>query len=58
VKSLAGYVPLDGDDSVQFVLMMNASSVDEQSVFLPHWNDLAEVMALASVSPSASELAP
>jgi D-alanyl-D-alanine carboxypeptidase/D-alanyl-D-alanine-endopeptidase (penicillin-binding protein 4) len=58
VKGLAGYVPVEGDDSVQFVLMMNAPSVDQQSVFMPHWNDLAEVTALASSSPSASELAP
>ena len=58
VKSLAGYVLVEGDDSVQFVLMMNAPSVDQQSVFMPHWNDLAEVAALASASPSASELAP
>lgn len=58
VKGLGGYLPVEGDDSVQFVLMMNAASVDQQSVFMPHWNDLAEVMALASASPSASELAP
>lgn len=58
VKGLAGFVPVEGDDSVQFVLIMNAASVDQQSVFMPHWNDLAEVMALASSSPSASELAP
>ncbi len=58
VKGLAGFVPVEGDDSVQFVLVMNAASVDQQSVFMPHWNDLAEVMALASSSPSASELAP
>lgn len=58
VKSLAGYVPIEGDDSVQFVLMMNASSVDERSVFMPHWNDLAEVIGLASASPSAAQLAP
>lgn len=58
VKGLAGFVPVEGDDSVQFVLIMNAASVDQQSVFMPHWNDLTEVMALASASPSASELAP
>lgn len=58
VKGLAGFVPVDGNDSVQFVLIMNAASVDQQSVFMAHWNDLAEVMALASSSPSATELAP
>lgn len=58
VKGLAGYVPIEGDDSVQFVLVMNAPSVDQQSVFMPHWNDLAELIGLASASPSAAQLAP
>lgn len=58
VKGLAGYVPVEDDEAVRFSLIMNAPSADQQSVFLAHWNDLAEVMALASAQPSALQLAP
>jgi serine-type D-Ala-D-Ala carboxypeptidase/endopeptidase (penicillin-binding protein 4) len=58
VKGLAGYVPVEDDEAVRFSLIMNAPSADQQSVFLPHWNDLAEVTALASAQPSALQLAP
>lgn len=58
VKALAGYVEVEGDETLRFSLLMNANSVDQPSVFLPHWNDLAEVAALASASPSVAQLAP
>ena len=58
VKSLAGFVTVENDETLRFSLMMNANDVDQPSIFLPHWNDLAEVTALASATPSAAQLAP
>ena len=58
VKGLAGYVPVEDSEALRFVLILNAPGADQQSIYVAHWNDLAEVAALASASPSASQLAP
>lgn len=58
VKALSGFVVVEESENVFFSLLMNANRVDQPSVFTPHWNDLAEVTALASATPSAAQLAP
>jgi len=58
VKALAGFVPVEDSEALRFVLILNSRSADQPSIFMPHWNDLAEVTALASASPTAAELAP
>lgn len=58
VKALAGYVPLEGDDPVRFVLLLNKTGIDNKTSYRPLWNALAVALARASSSPRGAELAP
>lgn len=58
VKALAGYVPVDGDVPVSFVLLLNKPGIDNKSSYRPVWNALVAGLARASAGPRASDLAP
>jgi len=58
VKALAGYMPVEGDVSVQFALILNRPGVDNRSAYRPLWNRLAEGLSGARRTPHPSDLAP
>jgi len=58
VKALAGYMPVEGDVSVQFALILNRPGVDNRSAYRPLWNRLAEGLSSARRTPHPSDLAP
>lgn len=58
VKALAGYMPVEGDGSVRFALVMNKSGIDNRSAYRPLWNRLAEGLSGAKGTPRPSDLAP
>lgn len=58
VKSLAGYVSLDGVDGPVFSLIMNRAGIDNQKAYRPIWFDLADALNRAKASPTPDEIAP
>lgn len=58
VKSLAGYVPTDGEVPLEFALLMNRRGIDKRSAYRPVWSRLAESVGRASADPRPTELAP
>ena len=58
VKALAGYMPVEGDVSVRFALILNRAGVDNRSAYRPLWNRLAEGLSGARRTPHPSDLAP
>jgi D-alanyl-D-alanine carboxypeptidase/D-alanyl-D-alanine-endopeptidase (penicillin-binding protein 4) len=58
VKALAGYMPVDGEGSVRFALVMNRAGIDNRSSYRPLWNRLAEGLSGAQGTPRPSDLAP
>lgn len=58
VKTLVGYVPVEGAGSVRFTLVMNNTGIDNQSRYRPVWYSFGDAMSRASSSPSADQLAP
>ena len=59
VKSLSGYVPIDGGGAVQFALILNAAgTLTDQGVYRPIWNRLADVLATYPSGPTPAALAP
>lgn len=58
VKSLVGYLPIEGGQPVVFALMMNASGIDNKTVYRPIWNALGDALNKAKSTPRADQLAP
>lgn len=58
VKALAGYVPVDSDDPVRFVLLLNKNGIDNKSAYRPVWNSMGTALAKASAAPRSVDLAP
>lgn len=58
VKALAGYVPIDGDEPVRFVLLLNRSGIDNKSAYRPLWALLGDGLRRASAGPRMDDLAP
>jgi D-alanyl-D-alanine carboxypeptidase/D-alanyl-D-alanine-endopeptidase (penicillin-binding protein 4) len=59
VKTLSGYVPLDGGGAVEFSLLLNASgTLTDQSVYRPIWDRLATVLATYPSGATPAQLAP
>lgn len=58
VKALAGYMPVDGEGSVRYALVMNRAGIDNRSSYRPLWNRLAEGLSGAQGTPRPSDLAP
>jgi D-alanyl-D-alanine carboxypeptidase/D-alanyl-D-alanine-endopeptidase (penicillin-binding protein 4) len=59
VKSLSGYVPLDGGGAIEFSLILNApGTLTDQSVYRPIWDRLAAVLATYPSGATPAQLAP
>jgi len=59
VKSLSGYLPVDGGSAVEFALVLNAAgTLTDQSVYRPIWDRLARTLATYPSGPTPAELAP
>jgi D-alanyl-D-alanine carboxypeptidase/D-alanyl-D-alanine-endopeptidase (penicillin-binding protein 4) len=59
VKSLSGYLPVDGGSAVEFALVLNAAgTLTDQSVYRPIWDRLAQTLATYPSGPTPAELAP
>ena len=58
VKSLVGYLPIEGGQPVVFALMMNSSGIDNKTAYRPIWNALGDALNKAKSTPRADQLAP
>lgn len=58
VKSLVGYLPVNGITPVVFSLLMNRTGIDNQTGYRPVWYALANALDKAKATPSADQLAP
>lgn len=59
VKSLSGYLPVDGGSTVEFALVLNgAGTLADQSVYRPIWDALAATLAEYPVGATPAELQP
>ena len=58
VKSLVGYLPLEGSQPVVFALLMNRPGIDNQGEYRPVWNAFGEALNRAKARPTSDELAP
>ena len=55
VKALAGYLPVDGGEAIEYVLILNGGIITDQSEYRPIWAEL--VTALTSYPSVASPAA-
>ena len=59
VKSLSGYVPLDGGGAIEFSLLLNApGTLTDQGVYRPIWDRFAAVLATYPSGATPAQLAP
>lgn len=58
VKSLVGYLPIEGSQPVVFSLMMNSTGIDNKSAYRPIWNALGDALNKAKSTPRPDQLAP
>jgi D-alanyl-D-alanine carboxypeptidase/D-alanyl-D-alanine-endopeptidase (penicillin-binding protein 4) len=59
VKSLSGYVPLDGGGAIEFSLILNAAgTLTDQSVYRPIWDRFAAMLATYPSAATPAQLAP
>ena len=58
VKSLAGYLPVEGGGEVEYVLILNGPTISDQSEYRPIWLDLADTLDTYPSGPTPAELGP
>ncbi|MET0146711.1 MAG: D-alanyl-D-alanine carboxypeptidase/D-alanyl-D-alanine-endopeptidase [Ilumatobacteraceae bacterium] len=59
VKSLSGYLPVEGGGAIEFSLLLNAAgTLTDQSVYRPVWDDFAAMLATYPAGPTPADLAP
>lgn len=58
VKSLVGYLPIEGGQPVVFALLMNSGGIDNKSAYRPIWNAFGDALHKAKSTPRADQLAP
>ena len=59
VKSLSGYLPVEGGGAIEFSLLLNAAgTLTDQSVYRPIWDAFADVLATYPAGPTPAELGP
>lgn len=58
VKSLAGFLPIDGGSVIEYALVLNGPTVSDQSEYRPIWEDLANALATYPSGPTPAELGP
>jgi D-alanyl-D-alanine carboxypeptidase/D-alanyl-D-alanine-endopeptidase (penicillin-binding protein 4) len=57
VKSLAGYLPVEGGGTIEFALVQNTTAVD-QGAYLAVWNELADALVTYPEAVREDDLAP
>lgn len=58
VKTLSGYLPVDGGGEIEFVLLLNGDGVADQRYHRPRWEQLVAAMVTYPTGPSVTALAP
>jgi len=58
VKALAGYVAVDGGGAIEYALVLNGPTINDQSEYRPTWNALADVLAAYPAGATPAELGP
>ena len=59
VKSLSGYLPVDGGGAIEFSLILNGSgTMADQGVYRPIWDALAAMLATYPSGPTPADLQP
>ena len=58
VKSLVGFLPVEGGQPVVFALMMNSTGIDNKTAYRPIWDSLGNALNKAKASPRADQIAP
>jgi D-alanyl-D-alanine carboxypeptidase/D-alanyl-D-alanine-endopeptidase (penicillin-binding protein 4) len=58
VKALAGYVPTDGGDTIEFVLVLNSPDIAAPANFTPFWSALGERLGAYPDGPDVASVGP
>lgn len=59
VKGLIGYLPVEGGSLIRFVVLLDATGIDEPSAFVPIWEELlGEAIGSYPSGPIADQLLP
>ena len=58
VKSLAGYLPVEGGEAIEFALVLNGPTINDQTEYRPVWDALATVLSTYPAGPGVPELGP
>jgi D-alanyl-D-alanine carboxypeptidase/D-alanyl-D-alanine-endopeptidase (penicillin-binding protein 4) len=58
VKSLVGYLPVDGGNEIEYALVLNGPTISDQSEYRPVWDLLAETLTSYPAGPAAAVLGP
>ena len=58
VKTLSGYLPVEGGGEIEFVLLLNGDGVADQRYQRPRWEQLVAAMVTYPAGPSVAALAP
>jgi len=58
VKALAGFLPVEGGSSVEYVLVLNGPTVSDQSEYRPVWDALADALDTYPAGASPSDVGP
>jgi D-alanyl-D-alanine carboxypeptidase/D-alanyl-D-alanine-endopeptidase (penicillin-binding protein 4) len=56
VKSLAGYLPVDGGSVIAFALVLNGPTISDQSEYRPIWKQFADALATYPTGPTPAML--
>ncbi len=58
VKSLAGYLPIEGGSVVEYALVLNGPTISDQSEYRPIWDALADSLDTYPAGASPADLGP
>ena len=58
VKALAGYLPVEGGSSVEYVLILNGPTISDQSEYRPVWDALADAVDTYPAGASPADVGP
>jgi len=58
VKALAGFLPVDGGGAIEYVLILNAPTIADQSEYRPIWAELVNVLNSFPAVASPATLGP
>ena len=58
VKSLAGYLPVEGGEAIEFALVLNGPTINDQTEYRPVWDALATALSTYPAGPGVPELGP